>query len=165
SAKFSAQSPPWSRKRRPSWASASCCFRLWISQEVTSGGSARSSSCTAASSSASGYTGICSAGRVRQLPGLQSAGRFTGRSVRSLAVMGVLSYCIAAKPIRPRGAAGPSGSAPAAAAVAERSEEEEEPQGHEPEQAPGGHRQPEERPVDGPAVAAAGQHLADDARG
>jgi hypothetical protein len=42
SAKLSEQSPPCSRNRSPRVASASCCFRVSISQLVTSGGSRES---------------------------------------------------------------------------------------------------------------------------
>ena len=67
----------------PSCASARCCLSAMISHEVTSGGSARSSRSVSCNASASGYTGICVAGRARQLSGAQSAGRFTGCSERS----------------------------------------------------------------------------------
>jgi hypothetical protein len=69
SAKVSAQSPPCSRKRLPSCASANCCLSVRISHDVTNGGNARNSSCAAASAVASGYCGSCSAGFARQLPG------------------------------------------------------------------------------------------------
>jgi hypothetical protein len=102
---LSAQSPPCSRKRRPSCASAICFLSARISQDVTSGGSRPSSRCTAASASASGYCGCWVAGCARQLPGLHPAGTETGWRLRSVALMSNLSlgrsFIISQRGLRP----------------------------------------------------------------
>jgi hypothetical protein len=53
SSKVSAQSPPWSRKRSPRAAAASCSLRFSISDEVTSGGNRDSRSTTASTAAGS----------------------------------------------------------------------------------------------------------------
>src|SRR5690606_32402880 len=150
SLKFSAQSPPCSRKRLPSWASASCRLSAKISHEVTSGGSLRSSASVDSSASGSGYTGICSAVRERQLSGAQSPGRLTGCRLRS----GVL--------IGNSGCEGEKHGSVAVAALAPAQRGQQAPAGEqdEPGQAPDRHAQAEQGPVHGAAVAGAGQHLA-----
>src|SRR6185437_3420733 len=71
SAKLSAQSPPCSRKRRPSCASASACFSASTSHEVTSGGNPANCVVACASSAASSYCGCCNATRCCHDDGAQ----------------------------------------------------------------------------------------------
>src|SRR5690606_11502740 len=154
SAKVSAQSPPCSRNRLPSCASASCCLSARISREVTSGGSARSSSRVAASASASGYVGICSACLLRQLDGDQSA---EGAAAGGNAIAGVVD--IADKPgsaalhhhaaaPRPQ----PLPAEPVGMTMLESGIQCTEAQRDKPDQRPHRHRQAEELPVDVAAV-------------
>src|ERR1700729_639334 len=70
SAKRSAQSPPCNRKASPLAPRASAFFRLRASPAKTSGGNVASWASTSANAFASGYCGICSTGRVRQLSGV-----------------------------------------------------------------------------------------------
>src|SRR5690348_403031 len=70
SAKLSAQSPPWSRKASPAATRASAFFRLRASPANTSGGKLASWASTSANALASGKSGTCSTGLVRQLSGV-----------------------------------------------------------------------------------------------
>src|ERR1700759_3905379 len=72
SAKLSAQSPPCRRKDSPAAPRASAFFRLRASPAKTSGGNVASCASTSANAFASGYWGICSTGRVRQLSGVHA---------------------------------------------------------------------------------------------
>ena len=90
----SAQSPPCSRKRLPSCASAICFCSARISHDVTSGGSTCISCSTPSSAAGSGYVGNCNAERLRQLAGDQSVGRLTARRLRSEADMDVECRCV-----------------------------------------------------------------------
>src|SRR5215475_10966443 len=71
SAKLSAQSPPCSRKACPTATRPSACLRLRASPANTSGGKLASWRSTWASAAASGYSGSCFAGRLRQFSGAQ----------------------------------------------------------------------------------------------
>ncbi|BAT05959.1 Os08g0484533, partial [Oryza sativa Japonica Group] len=68
SLKLSAQSPPWRRNARPTAASASRSSSLRASPAKTIGGNASTVRSTSSSSALSGYSGCCSAVRLRQLP-------------------------------------------------------------------------------------------------
>src|SRR5205823_14207562 len=70
SAKLSAQSPPCSRNASPAATRASAFFRLRASPAKTSGGNVASCASTSANALASGYSGICITGLVRQLSGV-----------------------------------------------------------------------------------------------
>src|SRR2546421_3100108 len=70
SAKLSAQSPPCSRKASPAATRASDFFRLRASPANTSGGNVASCASTSANALASGKSGTCSTGLVRQLSGV-----------------------------------------------------------------------------------------------
>src|SRR5689334_21820505 len=70
SAKLSAQSPPCSRKASPLATRASAFFRLRASPANTSGGNVASCASTSANALASGQSGTCSTGLVRQLSGV-----------------------------------------------------------------------------------------------
>src|SRR5258708_18779824 len=70
SAKLSAQSPPCSRKASPAATRPSAFFRLRASPANTSGGNVASCASTSANALASGKSGTCSTGLVRQLSGV-----------------------------------------------------------------------------------------------
>src|SRR5579872_701224 len=72
SAKLSAQSPPCRRKASPAATLANAFFRLRASPAKTSGGNVASCASTSAKARASGYSGICFSGRLRQLSGVQA---------------------------------------------------------------------------------------------
>ena len=74
SLKLSAQSPPCRRNARPMAASPSRSSSFRTSPANTSGGEAASARSLASSAARSGYSGICRAGRARQLPGAHSPG-------------------------------------------------------------------------------------------
>src|ERR1051326_5692750 len=71
SAKLSAQSPPWSRKASPLATLASLRLSARASPAKTSGGKVASCFSTSANAWASGYSGTCRIGLVRQLSGVQ----------------------------------------------------------------------------------------------
>src|SRR5260370_33320556 len=70
SAKLSAQSPPCIRNASPAATRASAFFRLRASPANTSGGNVASCASTSANALASGYSGTCNTGLVRQLSGV-----------------------------------------------------------------------------------------------
>src|SRR5437773_1104598 len=70
SAKLSAQSPPCNRKDSPAATRASAFFRLRASPANTSGGNVASWASTSANALASGNSGTCITGLLRQLSGV-----------------------------------------------------------------------------------------------
>ena len=70
SLKLSAQSPPCRRNARPMAASPSRSSSFRTSPVNTSGGNSARVRSVASSAAVSGYSGICRAGRARQLPGV-----------------------------------------------------------------------------------------------
>src|SRR5437016_10717123 len=70
SAKLSAQSPPCSRNASPAATRASAFFKLRASPANTSGGNVASCASTSANALASGYSGTCITGLLRQLSGV-----------------------------------------------------------------------------------------------